>query len=127
MQAQTPSVITNQNIQNLSFNNVLNGNVSIGSPLTYDSAGVPATFSQDNGDGILIRVASVANPEGLPQAWAGNNVSTTITHNLGRVPIGYYVTKKTGPCDVYDGSSTPTSSAITLCCTTGVDTVIYIF
>ena len=129
MQAQTPSVGVDPHFQNVSFNKVLSGNVAIGQALTYDSAGNPATFSQDNGNGILIRVGSNANPFGLTNFWVGNNVDTIITHNLIRVPIGYYVTKKTKSCDVFDGTLTATDTTITLQCTQGLtaDTVIYIF
>jgi len=129
MQSQIPAVDTNQQTQNLSFAKVLAGNVSIGSPASYDSAGNPATFTQDNGDGILIRVGTFTNPFSLANSWAGNTIDTTITHNLGRVPIGYYVTKKTVSCDVYDGSISPTTSTITLRNTNGIngDTIVYIF
>jgi len=129
MKPVQPSAQTSVSVQNTSVAKVLNANVSIGSTASYDSAGNPATFSQDNGDGIMIRVGSQGNPLGLPQAWTGNNVNTTITHNLGRVPIGYYVTKKTGSCDVFDGTVAATDSTITLQCSAGstIDTIIYIF
>ena len=129
MQPQKPGVLLNNQLQHTSVAKVLSANVSIGSAATYSSGGVPTSFNQDNGDGIMIRVAFVANPLGLPNVWTGNNTDTTITHNLGRVPIGYYVAKKTQSCDVYDGSILPTDSTITLCNTngTGADTVIYIF
>jgi hypothetical protein len=128
MRPQKPSSIGAQHIQNISFDKVLRANVSMGAAATFASDGSPATFSQDNTDGVMIRVASNANPLGIVQFWSGSNTDTTVVHNLGRVPIGYYVTKKSKTCDVYDGSVLPTDANITLRCTDGsADTVVYIF
>lgn len=132
MQPIKPGALLDNQIQHISVAKVLSANVAIGQVATYDSTGTPATFSQDNGNGIMIRVAAGTNPEALPNAWVADNVDTVITHNLGRVPIGYYVCKKTASCDVYDGSvgySAWTVSTITLRNTVGntVDTVLYIF
>jgi hypothetical protein len=38
----------------------------------------------------------------------------TVTHNLGRIPVGYLVMSKTQACDIYDGSVAPTTTQITL-------------
>jgi len=129
MKPQNPGAITDSLLQHKSVYKVLRANVSIGQVETYDATGVPATFIQDNGDGILIRVGTHANPHGLANAWTGNNTDTIVTHNLGRVPIGYYVTKKTVSCDVYDGTVLPDESTIVLKNTAGLtaDTVLYIF
>jgi hypothetical protein len=125
---RNPGDLLDPDLQHKSVFRVLRANISIGQADTFDSAGNPATFTQDNGDGIMIRVGSNANPFGLSNSWAGTNVNTTIVHNLGRVPIGYFITKKTGACDVYDGSIVATKSNITLKTTDGTqDTVIYIF
>jgi hypothetical protein len=129
MQPIKPGVLLNNQLQHTSVAKVLDANVAIGQVATYDSTGTPDSFTQDNGSGIMIRVGDTSNPFALPNAWIGDNTDTTIIHNLGRVPIGYYVAKKTQSCDVYDGSILPTDSTITLCNTngTGADTVIYIF
>lgn len=106
----------------------LRANISMGSAATYASDGSIATYSQDNLDGILVRVAPTVNPLGLPNSWNGSNVDTLIEHNLARVPIGYIVVKKNKTCDVYDGSVASTTQAITLKNTDGTaDTVVYIF
>lgn len=112
----------------VSMYKTLRGNTSFGSALTYASDGSIATYSQDNTDGILIRVAPNANPLGLGNFWSGSNSDTTITHNLGRVPIGYIVVSKNKTCDVYTGTIVATLHTITLKNTDGTtDTVIYIF
>lgn len=129
MQPIKPGALLDNQLQHISVAKVLSANVAIGQIATDASDGTPATFSQDNGDGILIRVASTANPLGLTQFWTGDNSDTTIIHDLGRVPIGYYVTKKSATCDVFDGIAPADSSTITLQNTNGstVDTVLYIF
>lgn len=128
MRPQNPSVVTNPAHLANSVYKTLRGNVSMGSALDYDAVGQPASFTQDNTDGVMIRVGSSGNPFSLPNFWAGSNVDTTIDHNLGRVPIGYYVTKKDRTCDVYDGTLVATEQEITLKNTDGnADTVIYIF
>lgn len=128
MQPQVPSSGVEQHIQNISIARVLSASVSVGNPVTYDSAGHPATFIQDNCDGILIRVGAAGNPYGLTYSWPVANTDLVITHNLNRIPIGYCVTKKTATCDVYDGSVAPTLSTITLKCTSAAaDTIVYIF
>src|SRR6266478_6698903 len=58
----------------------------------------------DNIDGVW---ANVVAP-------VGANTDFTITHNLGRVPVGYWVMQKDRACDVYTGSVAATSSQLTL-------------
>jgi hypothetical protein len=58
----------------------------------------------DNIDGVW---ANVVAP-------AGANTDFTITHNLGRVPVGYWAMQKDRACDVYTGSVAATTSQITL-------------
>lgn len=128
MRPSNPGEGTDDLLQHKSVYKTLRANISMGSAVTFDSSGNPATFNQDNTTGVMIRVGANANPFGLANFWSGSNTNTTVTHNLGRVPIGYYITKKTGTCDVYDGTTAATKSAITLKCTDGTqDTIIYIF
>ena len=128
MKPQNPGAVSDVRTVLNSFYKVLRANVSFGSPDTYAADTLPATFIQDNTDGILIRVGSNANPESLANFWSGSNTDTTITHNLGRLPIGYIVTRKSKTCDVYDGTIASTAQEITLKNTDGTaDTVVYIF
>lgn len=129
MKPMNPSGISNFTQVLNSFFKVLAGNVSFGNANTYDSAGTPATFNTDNTDGALVRVASSANPFGLPQYWSGSNTATVITHNLNRTPLGYLVVQKDATCDIYSANPMVcTNSTITLYNTAGtVDTTLYIF
>ena len=131
MQVQQPGALTDQNIQNISVSNVLNGNVEFAAASAWDSAGNPSVFTQANLAGNIFRVASNANPYGLPNSWsAAIGVGTvTIAHDLGWVPTGYIVVGKSIPCDVY--SALPlaaTEAQITLSCSNGsADVLIFIF
>jgi hypothetical protein len=123
MRPMDPSGITDPHILATSVNKVMRANVSKGSGATFDGAGNPTTFFQDNTDEVMIRVGP-----GLANTWAASNTDTTITHNLGRKPIGYYITKKSKTCDVYDGSVVATKTQITLRITDSTaDTVLAIF
>lgn len=51
------------------------------------------------------------------------NTDFTITHNLGRVPVGYIVMTKSAACDVYTGSVLATKTQITLRATVGTVTL----
>lgn len=114
MQPQKASSISNQDQLNKSINRVLAGNVSPGNALTYDASGYPLTYSPDNMSAILIRIGSLANPNGLPASWAANNTDLTIAHNLGKVPYGVVVISKFAAADVWFGTIPPTDSQVTL-------------
>ena len=117
MRPQTPGVATDNLLQHQSVYKVFRANISMGQPATYDGAGIPITYTQDNTDGIMLRVK-----------WVTPNVDQTIPHNLGRVPIGYYLTRKDQTCDVYDGNlSGWTEANIVLRATTDADTTLYVF
>jgi hypothetical protein len=60
--------------------------------------------NHDNIDGVWANVVAPVAP----------NTDFTITHNLGRVPVGYWVMQKDRAVDVYTGSVAATSSQITL-------------
>ena len=117
MRPQVPGVAMDNLIQHQSIYKTLRANTSMGSPTAFDGAGIPTTYDQDNMDGILLRVM-----------WVTPNADQTIQHNLNRVPVGYYITRKDQTCDVYDGTlSGWTTSAIVLRCTAAADTTIYVF
>lgn len=42
------------------------------------------------------------------------NADVVITHNLGRIPVGYHIMTKSVSCDVYNGSIASTKTQITL-------------
>lgn len=93
---------------------------------------VPSTLEQgvkglDNTYSLLARVLNGnlgfgdgTNRDNLDGVWASPvtpgapNTDFTITHNLGRVPVGYFVMSKSGACDVYTGSVAATSTQLTL-------------
>jgi len=60
--------------------------------------------NKDNIDGVWANVVAPVAP----------NTNFVVTHNLGRVPVGYWVMQKDRACDVYTGSVAATSSQITL-------------
>lgn len=60
--------------------------------------------SRNNIDGVWANVVAPAAP----------NTDFVVTHNLGRIPVGYWVMEKDRACDVYTGSVAATSSQITL-------------
>lgn len=130
MRPQNPAIADDDNNHQVlkSVYKTLRANISFGSAETYASDGSIATYSQDNTDGQLIRVAENANPLGLSSFWSGSNIDTTINHNLGRIPVGYTIVSKTKTCDVYTGTIVATEQTITLKNTDGTtDTVLYIF
>jgi hypothetical protein len=114
MQPQKASSISNQDQYNKSLSRVLDGNVSPGNGLTFASDGTPLTYSFDNMSGVIIRIGSLANPNGLPAHWTANNTDLTIAHNLGKVPYGIIVIYKTAAADVFFGTIAPTDMNITL-------------
>jgi len=54
------------------------------------------------------------------------NADQTITHNLGRIPVGYIVMTKNQVGDVYTGSIVATKTQITLRCTTTATVSLFI-
>jgi len=80
---------------------VINGNIGFGD-------GVHA----DNVNGVWASV-------NFPLA----NTDVTVTHNLGRLPVGYIVMTKSQAGDVYTGSVVATKTQITLRCSTAGTTV----
>jgi len=72
---------------------IVNGNISFGDGTTAD-----------NINGVF---ASAAVP-GTP------NTNFVITHNLGRIPVGYLVLGKTAAGDIYDGTVAATKTTLTL-------------
>jgi hypothetical protein len=67
----------------------------------------------DNLDGVWVTAT-----------FASANTDTTFTHNLGRVPVAYFVAKKSKSCDVFTGTLAWTSSQITLQGTVAGTTVL---
>jgi hypothetical protein len=60
--------------------------------------------NHDNIDGSWINVVAPAAP----------NTDFTVTHNLGRIPVGYWLMQKDRACDVYTGSVAATKTQLTL-------------
>ena len=60
--------------------------------------------SSDNIDGVWANVVAPVAP----------NTDFTITHNLGRIPVGYWPMQKDRACDVYTGSVAATKTQLTL-------------
>lgn len=127
MQPQNPTSISSQDEYNKSLARVLAGNLSPGNGLTFAADGTPLTYSTDNTSGSIIRIGSLANPNGLLDHWTGNNTDLTIAHNLGKAPYGIVVIYKTAAADVFFGSIPPTNINITLQTTNdATDTTIWL-
>lgn len=69
------------------------------------------------------------NPDNIDLVWksvttpGSANTDFTVTHNLGRLPVGYLVVSKDKACDVYDGSVASTITDITLKATVATATL----
>jgi hypothetical protein len=72
---------------------VINGGISFGAGTT-----------KDNIDGAWVAVANTG----------AANTNFTVTHNLGRVPVGYLVMTKDRAVDVYTGTIAATNTQLTL-------------
>ncbi len=72
---------------------IINGGLSFGAGTT-----------KDNIDGAWIVVADTG----------GANTNFTVTHNLSRIPVGYWVMKKDRAVDVYTGTVAATATQLTL-------------
>lgn len=128
MQARTPTGISNQDLLNKSVNQVLSGNVSPGNGLTFAAGdGTPLTYSQDNMSGIIIRIGSTTNPNGLANQWAAANTNLTFAHNLNKVPYGFILIASYAATQIFWGTVAPTATNITLQATVvTTDTTIWI-
>jgi hypothetical protein len=71
------------------------GSISFGSVATTASDGSPATFKQGQIDCSIVRVAPAGSSLGIENVWASGGGNTTITHHLGRQPIGWICTHNT--------------------------------
>lgn len=74
------------------------------------------------------------DPDNVDLAWASAttpgsaDTDFTVTHNLGRVPVGYIIVSRSAACDVYTGSVASTATEITLkASATGVDIKLWVF
>lgn len=72
---------------------VINGKIGFGDGTNHD-----------NIDGAWINVVAPAAP----------NTDFTVTHNLGRLPVGYWPMVKDRACDIYTGSVAATNTQLTL-------------
>ncbi len=73
--------------------------------------------NRDNVDGAWVSITTPVAP----------NTDFTVTHNLQRVPVGYWIMKKAAACDVYTGSVAATSTQLTLRATVGsVNLVLFV-
>lgn len=72
---------------------------------------------RDNLDGEWISVTTPATP----------NTDFVVTHNLGRLPVGYWLMRKSAACDIYTGGTAATVTQLTLRATVAsVDVVLFI-
>lgn len=70
-------------------------------------------------DSTFRKVASIPfnQSESLAVADSGNaNTEFSVTHHLGRMPVGFIVTKSDAACSVYDSGTTWTTTTIYLKC-----------
>lgn len=87
-----------------SLTNVINGNLGFGDGT-----------NADNISGVWKTVV-----------FAAPNADTVVTHNLGRVPVGYIPMSKVAACDVYTGSVAPTKTQLTLRGTVATTVTLFI-
>jgi hypothetical protein len=118
-----PGVIGDQNVQNVSFYKSLrglinmasaNGLASMGSVATTLPDGSPATYKQGNLDAGIIRIKPAGSTLALPNEWVAGGLESTVAHGLNRVPIGYYIIRKSRDQQVWDGVTTWTTTNIYL-------------
>lgn len=73
-----------------------------------------------------------SGPDNINGAWvnfvvAAANTDQTLTHNLGRLPVGYLPMTKSVACDVFTGTVPATTTQITLQgTTTGANVELFI-
>lgn len=134
----TPSVVTNQQLQNTStysslrsivdVTNAIQNMMNLGTIATSGTDGRPLTFTAGGFGNKLIRVAPAGSNTGATNTWVAGGGETTIPHGLGKIPIGYWVVRKSRDCDIYDGDSTWTAQNIYLHTThSDADCILSIF
>lgn len=120
-----PSLPSTQKQWTQSVQQVLSGNVDMGTPLSQDSTGQYNTFAQGNGSGVLIRIGANGST-GNKHTWptSGNLV---ISHGLGRQPIGCHLVSSDQQLTICQPAA-PTSSTITLApSNNAVNATVYVF
>lgn len=71
--------------------------------------------------------------DNIDGAWVGAtfalmNTDLTLTHNLGRIPVGFHVVSKTASCDIFNGTVGWTKTQITLqSSVAGVTVKLFVF
>ena len=79
---------------------------------TWESAGRVINGQLSFGDGL--------SPDNLAGSWVDvvtpgvANTDFTVSHNLGRLPVGYWIMQKDKACDVYQGGVASTVTQLTL-------------
>jgi hypothetical protein len=129
-----PSLAIPQRTWSQSINNVLQGNVDMGSGTSNApssagvNAGVYTQFAQGNGSGVLIRVAAAGVTDtGAPYNWTTAGAGVVINHGLLRQPIGFQTVDADGASNI-SRTAAPDSNQITLTTTDPtVSNTFYVF
>lgn len=112
-----PSALTNNLLQGTavyrSLSSIINvtqavqSMMNLGTVATTSSDGKPATFTAGGFGNKLIRIAPAGQAAslGVTYEWVAGGGQTIIPHGLGRIPIGYWIVRKSRDCDVYDGDT----------------------
>lgn len=109
-----------------SVHKALTGGIALASPTGKNAVGVYNEFSQDNGDGVMIRVGAHGTSE-QQYTWGSTNTGIVINHGLLRQPIGYHVVDTDKALQVYR-TAVPDTNQITLAPSdNSVNATIYIF
>jgi len=104
----------------------LNKALSLGEPIGQNAALVYNQFTQDNTNGVLIRIGAAGGTE--VYNWPAPNVGIAINHGLQRQPIGFITCDIDAGGIIYRTVSPPTADTIVLACTSGVaNATVYIF
>jgi hypothetical protein len=125
---------TQQRTWTQSVQNVLLGNIDMGTPTSNApasagvNAGVFTQFQKGNGTGNLIRIAAAgATDTGAPYNWTTAGAGVVINHGLLRQPIGFQVVDSDGNSNL-SRTAAPDSNQITLTTTDPtVSNTIYVF
>ena len=110
----------------ISIHKALVGGIALASPTSKDTSGVYNEFSQDNGNGVMIRIGANGTSE-QQYVWAASNAGIVINHGLLRQPVGFHVVDIDKNATIYR-TTTPDANQITLAPTDNTaNATVYIF
>jgi len=107
-----------------SFYKTLKGGVDMGVAVGKNAAGVYNSFEQGNSNGVLVRIG--ANSSSEQYKWSGGS-TVTVTHGLGRQPIGFKIVDQDANATIWR-TAVPTTTTLALqSSSNAVNVTVYIF